>query len=137
MAITPQQLTLTLIFDAGVAFMGLMSGSLKEIAPPETPKIWVILGTITASGAFFSAKLLFGLNGVQLSRNVWFGASMVFVWLAIICGIVYILTRFARTITYEGKTKLAGSAAEYLEDVTNDPQNHGKTATNSSVTPPV
>ncbi len=124
---TPQPFTIALIFDAGVAFMGLISGGLKEIAPPETPKIWVILGTITASAAFFSAKLLFGLNGVQLSRNVWFGASMVFVWLAITCGIGYILSRFARTITYEGETKLAGSAAEYLEDVTNDPQNNGKT----------
>ena len=118
---TPQPFTIALIFDAGVAFMGLISGGLKEIAPPETPKIWVI------SAAFFSAKLLFGLNGVQLSRNVWFGASMVFVWLAITCGIGYILSRFARTITYEGETKLAGSAAEYLEDVTNDPQNNGKT----------
>lgn len=127
MATAPEQFSLKLIFDAGVAFMGLISGGLKEIAPPEMPKIWVILGTITASGAFFSAKLLFGLNGVLLSRDMWFGAAMVFVWLAIICGIVYILTRFARTITYEGETKLAGSAAEYTADVVNDPQNAGKT----------
>ena len=127
MSAATQQFTLTLIFDAGIAFMGLISGSLKEIAPPETPKIWVILGTITASGAFFSAKLLAGMKLMPLSRNAWFGSSMVFVWLAIICGLVYILTRSGLTITYEGETKLAGSAAEYLEAVTNDPQNTGKT----------
>lgn len=106
--------------------MGVISGGLKEIAPPEMPKIWVVIGTITASGAFFSAKLLLGWNGLQFSRNLWFGASMIFVWLAIIFGVIYILTRFARTITYEGETKLAGSADEYLEDVARDPQNNGK-----------
>jgi outer membrane protein OmpA-like peptidoglycan-associated protein len=126
MATTPQQFSLQLIFDAGVAFMGVISGGLKEIAPPEMPKIWVILGTITASGAFFSAKLLLAWNDLQLSRNFWFAASMAFVWLAVIFGVVYILTRFARTIRYEGETKLAGSTAEYLDDVANDPQNYGK-----------
>jgi outer membrane protein OmpA-like peptidoglycan-associated protein len=127
MATTPQQLTLKLIFDAGVAFMGLISGGLKEIAPPEMPKIWVILATITASAAFFTTKLLLGLTGVQLSRNAWLGTSIVFVWLAITCGIIYILTRFTRTITYEGATKLAGSTHEYRQDVNNDRQNEGKT----------
>lgn len=127
MATTPEQFTLTLIFDVGVAFMGLISGGLKDIAPPEMPKIWVVLATITASAAFFSAKLLIGLNGVQVSRTFWFGASMIFVWLAIACGIIYILTRFARTVTYEGETKLAGSPAEYIEPVANDPQNKDKT----------
>ena len=123
MATAPQQLTLTLIIDAGVAFMGLMSGGLKEIAPPEMPKIWVILGTIAASGAFFSAKVLVSLNGVQLARNVWLIASMVFVWLAIIWGIVYVLTRAARTIGYQGVTKLAGTDAEYRPNVANNLQN--------------
>jgi peptidoglycan-associated lipoprotein len=126
MATVPEQFSLTLIFDAGVAFMGLISGGLKEIAPPEMPKTWVILGTITASGAFFSAKLLWGMSGGGPSRNFWFAASMIFVWLAVICGVIYVLTRFARTVIYEGETKLAGSAAEYLDDVAQDPQNRGK-----------
>ena len=33
-------LTLTLIFDAGVAFMAALSGGFKLIAPPEMPKLW-------------------------------------------------------------------------------------------------
>ena len=77
--------------------------------------------------AFFTAKLFLGLTDAQVSRNTWFGAAIVFVWLAIILCIVYVLTRFARTITYEGTTKLAGSPAEYRQDVVNDPQNAGKT----------
>jgi outer membrane protein OmpA-like peptidoglycan-associated protein len=127
MVSSSQQFTLKLIFDAGVAFMGLISGALKEIAPPEMPKIWVILATITASVAFFTSKLLLGLTGVQPSRNVWLGTSIGFAWSAIICGIVYVLTRFSRTITYEGTTKLAGSTYEYRHDVSSDPQNEGKT----------
>jgi hypothetical protein len=126
MATTPEQFTLTLIFEAGVAFMGLISGGLKEIAPPEIPKFWVILGTITASAAFFTVKLFSRLNVVQRSRDFWFGASMVFVWLAIICGIVYVLTRFVRTITYNGQTRLAGSDKEYLDSVAKDPRFRGK-----------
>lgn len=127
MATIPEHFSLELIFDAGIAFMGLMSGGLKEIAPPEVPKIWVIVGTITASVAFFSAKVLFALTGIPLSRTVWFVTSMVVVWLAVLCGIIYILTRLARTITYEGETKLAGSSKEYLDSVATDPQNANKT----------
>ncbi len=125
MAAVPEPLTLKPIFDAGVAFMGLMSGGLKSIAPPDIPKIWVVVGTIAASAAFFSAKLLFA--GVPLTRNWWFAASVVFVWAAVIVGIVYVLTRRARTLIYEGETKLAGSSEEYLPNVANDPQNQGKT----------
>lgn len=127
MSSNPQPLTLELIFGAGIAFMGLISGGLKEIAPPEMPKIWVILGTITAGAAFFTTKLLLGLTGIQPSRNVWFGTSIGFVWSALVCGIIYVLTRFVRTITYEGATKLAGSANEYRQDVSSDTQNAGKT----------
>jgi peptidoglycan-associated lipoprotein len=126
MASVPEPFSLKLIFDAGVAFMALISGGLKEIAPPEMPKLWVIIGTITASGAFFSAKLLLGMSDGGPSRNFWFAASLIFVWLGVVCGIIYILTRFTRTVTYEGETKLAGSAAEYLADVAQDPQNRGK-----------
>jgi peptidoglycan-associated lipoprotein len=126
MAAVPEPLTLKLIFDAGVAFMALMSGGLKSIAPPDIPKIWVVLGTIAASAAFFSAKLLLSLDGVPLSRKWWLTASLVFVWAAIIIGIVYVLTRRARTVIYEGETKLAGSSAEYLPHVATDPQNQDK-----------
>jgi outer membrane protein OmpA-like peptidoglycan-associated protein len=127
MAMSPQQLSLTLIFDAGVLFMGVISGGLKDIAPPEMPKFWAILGTIAASGAFLSAKLLFGLYDIPVSQEVWFGVSLIFIWLAIICGVIYILTRSSRTITYQGQTQLAGSPEEYLPAVAKDPQNKGKT----------
>jgi outer membrane protein OmpA-like peptidoglycan-associated protein len=126
MAAVSEQLTLTLIFDAGVAFMAAISGGFKSIAPPEIPKIWVLLGTIAASAAFFSAKLLYALEGVPLSRNSWLAACMAFVWAAFVLGIVYVLTRIARTVTYGGETKLAGSPAEYLPQVAADPQNVGK-----------
>ncbi len=102
MAALPEPLTLTLVFDAGVAFMGAMSGAFKTIAPPEMPKIWVVLGTIVASAAFLSAKLLLGLTDVPLSRNFWLLAAFIFVWPAVICGIFYVLTLGVRTITYEG-----------------------------------
>jgi peptidoglycan-associated lipoprotein len=121
------EFNLKLIFDAGVAFMGIVSGGIKWIAPPEVPKFWVFLGTVTASVSFFSTKLLFSMNGVPLSRNAWMAAAIVFGWLAVACGVIYLLTRSARTITYEGETKLAGSSSEYLERVANDSQNAGKT----------
>jgi len=127
MTTAPAQLTLKLILDAGVAFMGLMSGGLKDIAPPEMPKLWVILGTITAAIAFFTARLLLILNSVQVSRDVWLSASIIFAWLAVVSGLIYLLTRFGRTVIYEGQTILAGTDAERLEDVANDPQNAGKT----------
>ena len=117
MATIPQPLTLTQILDAGVLFMGLMSGGLKTIAPPEMPKIWVILGTITASGAFFAAKALLALNDVPIPRNLWLVGSVVFVGMAIICAVVYVLKLGVRTITYAGETKLAGTADEYRTDV--------------------
>jgi outer membrane protein OmpA-like peptidoglycan-associated protein len=122
-----EPLSLKLIFDAGVAFMGVMSGAFKGVAPPEVPKVWVTLGTATASAAFFSAKLLLALDGVPVSRNTWFVFSLAFVWLAVAVFIVYVFTRFSRTITYEGKTMLAGPRSEYLPDVAADPQNAGKT----------
>jgi outer membrane protein OmpA-like peptidoglycan-associated protein len=127
MAPAPEQFSLKVIFEAGVAFMGVMSGSLKEIAPPEVPKIWVTIGTLTASAAFFSAKLLASVNNFPPSRETWFDCSMFIVWVAVICGIVYILTRLDRTIQWEGETKLAGTVAEIRQDVAEDPQNDGKT----------
>jgi outer membrane protein OmpA-like peptidoglycan-associated protein len=122
----PQQLTIELIFDTAATFMGIASGGLKEIAPPEMPKTWTLLGTITAAGAFLSAKLLIGSYGIEISQRVWFGFSIAFMWLAVICCIVYVLTRSERTIVYEGETKLAGSKDEYLDDVKNDQQNNEK-----------
>jgi outer membrane protein OmpA-like peptidoglycan-associated protein len=122
MVTAPDKLTLQLIFDAGVFFMGLLSGSFKKIAPPEMPWVWVILGTITASAAFFSSKLLFGLNSWHISHDAWFFCSLVTVGLAVICAVFYIFARFARTVTFEGETKLAGTAAEYR-----DKENIGKT----------
>jgi outer membrane protein OmpA-like peptidoglycan-associated protein len=92
------------------------------------PKFWAILGTIAASGAFLSAKLFLQLSDIRVSQTVWFGTSLVFIWLAIICGVIYILTRLSRTITFAGKTQLAGSPEEYLPTVANDPQNAGKTS---------
>jgi outer membrane protein OmpA-like peptidoglycan-associated protein len=126
MAAVPEPLTLTLIFDAGVAFMGLMSGALKSIAPPEIPKMWVVLGTITASVAFFSAKLLYGLDGVTLSRNWWFAAALVVAWIAVVIAFFYVRSRFARTILYAGEYKLTGLPTEYHPHVAQDPQNAGK-----------
>jgi outer membrane protein OmpA-like peptidoglycan-associated protein len=117
MAAVPEPLTLTLVFDAGVAFMAAISGAFKTIAPPEMPKVWVILGTIVASAAFFSAKLLLGLTDVPLSRNFWLLAAFIVVWPAVVCLLVYVLMRGARTITYEGETKLAGTETEYRPDV--------------------
>ena len=117
MATGPQQLTLTLIADAGVAFIGILGGMWEKIAPPEMPKFWVILGTITASVAFFSVKVLLGLSGVPVSRNVWLVSALAFVLLAIIFGFAYVLTYSIRTITYNGERKLAGTAAEYRPNV--------------------
>lgn len=123
MAALPEPLTLTLVFDAGVAFMGAMSGAFKTIAPPEMPRIWVILGTVVASAAFFSAKLLLGLTDVPVSRNFWLLAAFIVVWLAVICLLVYVLMRGVRTITYAGETKLAGTETEYRPNVANNLQN--------------
>ena len=127
MVATPDSLTLKLILNAGVIFMGLLSGGLKEIAPPEMPKFWVILGTIVSSGAYFSAKVLLDPGGVQILRETWLLFSLVFVWLAIGCGFIYILTRQSRTIRYHGETKLAGKDDEYREEVQQDAANRGKT----------
>ena len=102
--------------------MGVMSGGFKTIAPPEMPKIWVILGTIVASAAFFSAKLLLGLSDVPLTRNFWLLAAFAIVWPSVVCLLIYILMRGTRTITYEGETILAGTAAEYRPEVANDLQ---------------
>jgi outer membrane protein OmpA-like peptidoglycan-associated protein len=123
MAAFSDQLTLSLVFDAGVAFMGVMSGGFKTIAPPEMPKIWVIVGTIAASAAFLSAKLLFGLTDLSLTRNFWLLASFVVVWPAVICVLVYVLMLGVRTITFEGETKLAGTDKEYRPNVANDLRN--------------
>jgi outer membrane protein OmpA-like peptidoglycan-associated protein len=125
-ATLPEPLTLTGVFDAGVTFMAAMSGAFKTIAPPEMPKIWVILGTIVASAAFLSAKLLLGLTDVPLSRNFWLLAAFFFVWPAVICLLVYVLMRGVRTITYEGETKLAGTETEYRPNVANNPENQNK-----------
>lgn len=127
MATLPEPLTLTLVFDAGVAFMGLMSGGFKTIAPPEMPKIWAILGTVVASAAFFSAKLLLGLTDVPVTRNGWLLAAFVAVWLAVLCGLVYVLMRGRRTIAWQGETKLAALDGEYQPDVLAEPDNRNKT----------
>lgn len=127
MAPAPEPLTLKLIFDAGVAVMAALSGGFKHIAPPEMPKVWVFLATVGASGAFFTAKLFVGFTGVHVSRDLWLGLALVVVWLAIVVGVVYVLARSRRTVTYEGEVRLAGTDAEYLPGVAADPQNAGKT----------
>jgi outer membrane protein OmpA-like peptidoglycan-associated protein len=120
-------LSIKLILDAGVIFMGLLSGGVKEIAPPEMPKYWVILGTIVSSGAYFSAKVLLDPGGIQVSRETWLFSSLFFIWLAVGCGFVYLLTRQSRTIRYNGETKLASRDDEYREAVKEEPTNKGKT----------
>ncbi len=125
MATAPEQFGLKLIFDAGVAFMAVMSGGLKDIAPPEMPRLWVIMGTVGASAAFFAAKVFLSLTSVRIPRDWWLGLSVLCVLLAFALGIAYLLTRAARTVRYDREVLLAGKPSEYLADV--KAQNPGKT----------
>src|SRR5207248_171900 len=59
--------------------------------------------------------------------ETWLFFSLLFIWLAIGCGVVYLLTRQSRTIPYNGVTKLAGTDDEYREEVKQELANQGKT----------
>src|SRR5689334_7748160 len=79
--------------EAAVAFMGAMSGGLKKVAPPEMQKLWVIAGTVGATFAFIAAKPLVATKEIPIPRVWWIGGAILLVLLAVICLVIYLLSR--------------------------------------------
>jgi outer membrane protein OmpA-like peptidoglycan-associated protein len=101
--------------------MGAMSGGVKKLAPPEMPKLWVIVGTVGATLAFVAAKPLVSTKEIPVPRVWWIGGALLLVLLAVICLVVYLLTRADRTVKYEHKTLLAGTPADVKKHIKDDP----------------
>src|SRR4051794_11552244 len=127
MASDPGSLTIKLIVDAGVFIMAAWGSGLKKLAPPEVPALWVVLGTIAASCSYATAWLLVRIGKLPVDRDDWLIAAVLSCWLAVGLGLFSLLTHFARTVRFDGRTLLAGTDSEYQPTVAADPQNTGKT----------
>jgi outer membrane protein OmpA-like peptidoglycan-associated protein len=121
----PGSFTINDIWGWATTFMGGLSGAFKKIAPPNS-KIWIIVGTLSAAAAYAIGKLVVAQKLLLLPRSIWMVCAAVCLVLGFLAVYSYVRNREERTIGYEGDIKLAGTEAEYRDDVKADPQNAGK-----------